>query len=234
MLTINNKLTRAFASGSLAIGVATLASLAGSTLLAPSAQAADFNGTVGEVRVPGFSWRIDDKVFSNFVLSIASLPQLDDEDTVDIFQVGGVYQLQTGFSPGANNALTLGGTLQYDVTIDPLPNGYVFDEVAFDTDQLAQSSATKTVTNLVDSAVTTLTSTNGSNVLLTPILGAPTKAIRVLDTYQPTPVGDPGYINGSSNKFTQRQIPPTPESSPILGLIALGGLGLVAKMRKQK
>jgi len=233
MLTINNKLTRAFASGSLAIGVATLASLAGSTLLAPSAQAADFNGTVGEVRVPGFSWRIDDKVFSNFVLSIASLPQLDDEDTVDIFQVGGVYQLQTGFSPGANNALTLGGTLQYDVTIDP-SNGYVFDEVAFDTDQLAQSSATKTVTNLVDSAVTTLTSTNGSNVLLTSILGTPTKAIRVLDTYQPTPVGDPGYINGSSNKFTQRQIPPTPESSPILGLIALGGLGLVAKMRKQK
>ena len=233
MLTIDNKLTRAFASGSLAIGVATLASLAGSTLLAPSAQAADFHGTVGDVRVPGFSWRIDDKVFSNFVLSIASLPQLDDEDTVDIFQVGGVYQLETGFAPGANNALTLGGTLQYDVTIDP-SNGYVFDEVAFDTDQLAQSSATKTVTNLVDIAVTTLTSTNGSNVLLTPILGAPTTAIRVLDTYQPTPVGDPGYINGSSNKFTQRQIPPTPESSPILGLIALGGLGLVAKMRKQK
>jgi hypothetical protein len=39
MLTNNNKLTKAFASGSLAIGVATLASLAVSTLFASSAQA---------------------------------------------------------------------------------------------------------------------------------------------------------------------------------------------------
>jgi hypothetical protein len=129
--------------------------------------------------------------------------------------------------------LTGGGTLQYDITIDPLPNPYVFKEVAFDVDQLAQSSATKRVTNLVDNTVTSLNSINGANDPITPILGAYTKAIRVLDTYQPTPVGDPGFINSSSNKFTQ-QIPPTPESSPILGLIALGGLGLVAKMRKQK
>jgi hypothetical protein len=122
--------------------------------------------------------------------------------------------------------------LQYDITIDPT-NNYWFNEVAFDVDQFAPTSANKKVTNLVDLTMTTLQSTDGANDPITPILGAPTKTIRVLDTYLAT-TGTVGFFNSSSNKFTQvLHANNVPEPSSVLGLLAVSGLGLGMLRKKQ-
>jgi hypothetical protein len=129
------------------------------------------------------------------------------------------------------------GTLEYKVDIDDAD--LVFDMVGLDTDISGPPGkknyvATKKVFKLDDTLLTTLTSTNGSEES-GKILSFNANTIKVIETFAS---GDNGksLLQSSTNDFTQDLDPPSsiPEPGTILGLLAVGGLGMVSRFKKQK
>ncbi len=144
-------------------------------------------------------------------------------------------------SLGVNN-----GTLQYEVDIsDPK---LVFDIVAFDTNISGPPGnenylATRGISKLDNTPLITLTSTNGSQDFGS-ILSSNANTIKVIDTYTSLD-NSSSLLQFSTNNLTQAQDPPVtedqdpppteiPEPGTILGLLAVGGLGLVSRFKKQK
>jgi hypothetical protein len=144
-------------------------------------------------------------------------------------------------SLGVNN-----GTLQYEVDIsDPK---LVFDIVAFDTNISGPPGnenylATRGISKLDNTPLITLTSTNGSQDFGS-ILSSNANTIKVIDTYTSLD-NSSSLLQFSTNNLTQAQDPPLPEDQDpppteipepgtILGLLAVGGLGLVSRFKKQK
>ncbi|WP_238999144.1 PEP-CTERM sorting domain-containing protein [Microcystis aeruginosa] len=134
----------------------------------------------------------------------------------------------------------LKGTLEYNVKIVAISTPpLVFDTIRFDTDISGPGGstnylATKEVFTLGGTPLITLTSTNGSEAFGS-ILSFNASPIKVVDTFTS---GDNGKsrLQSSTNDFTQDLDPPSsiPEPGTILGLLAVGGLGLVSSFKKQK
>ncbi|TRV21038.1 MAG: PEP-CTERM sorting domain-containing protein [Microcystis flos-aquae Mf_WU_F_19750830_S460] len=115
----------------------------------------------------------------------------------------------------------------------------VFDTIRFDTDISGPGGstnylATKQVFTLGGTPLITLTSTNGSEAFGS-ILSFNASPIKVVDTFTS---GDNGksLLQSSTNSFTQDLDPPSsiPEPGTILGLLAVGGLGMFSSFKKQK
>ncbi|REJ54264.1 MAG: PEP-CTERM sorting domain-containing protein [Microcystis wesenbergii TW10] len=112
-----------------------------------------------------------------------------------------------------------------------------FNDVEFDTDVSGPAGntnyhATKDIYTLNDliNPVVTLKSINGDEVsALGDLKGLTT--IKVIDTFAS---GDQGLslLQSSTNDFNQHN--KVPEPGTILGLLAVGGLGLVSRFKKQK
>ncbi|GCL45406.1 PEP-CTERM sorting domain-containing protein [Microcystis aeruginosa] len=222
-----NKLTKTFASGSLAIGIATLSSVAGSLLVASSAQASticyDPNGplsfgTLGGLR--GSSVTCGDKIFTfgqNFFTG-----DWVDGDFAKIGFGAGEWFFQV--APVGPNPAARTGTISYDVSILP---GFskVFDTIELDSDVSGMGRYQITKDYSTDNGISgQLRSIDGS-IDSASIFGA--KHVRVVDTF--TPNGD--ELFSADNAFTQKTVP---EPGTILGLLAVGGLGLVSRLKKQK
>ncbi|WP_196219090.1 hypothetical protein, partial [Microcystis aeruginosa] len=124
------------------------------------------------------------------------------------------------------------GTLEYKVKIVAISTPpLVFDTIRFDTDISGPGGstnylATKQVFTLGGTPLITLTSTNGSEAFGS-ILSFNASPIKVVDTFTS---GDNGksLLQSSTNSFTQDLDPPSsiPEPGTILGLLAVGGLGM--------
>jgi len=215
----HNKLPQAFASGSLAIAVATLASLAGSIFVAPSANAitktwGQFKG--GEI--------LDSTLIGGDKIAtyVSSTLLAEDDDTVSLNFFGDEYFFVYDASPGLSSSNPNSGSFTYTIEItDPHA---VFSGVSLDS---TVTSTYGTVTKFVKETGLLLTSTNGSPdpaygfSPLPPIF----KKLTITDTFAP---GSGEALISSFNGFQQT----VPEPSAVLSLLALSGLGLVSLKRK--
>ena len=178
---------------------------------------------------------LGDKKFSNFsvVADVAA------GDGLTFLLNGGVWTVQ--YNPAGMGREI--GQLHYQVDIDltMMPMMY-FDEVSFDTDVSGMSDptgpvtykATKEIKDLAGTSLLTLESVNG-NEDMGSIASAMVQSIKVIDTYGVVTSAGMSLLQSSTNDFTQ--VPgngKVPEPGTILGLLAVGGLGLVSRFNKQK
>ena len=241
MLT-TNKLTKIL-SGVATLGIA--------TAIAAPAQAANFTveldpmgrGMVDtelvDIAGPGYglsiggmvydSVTLGDKVFSNFSV----VADVAVGDGLSFLLNGGVWTVQ--YNPAGMGRDQ--GQLHYQVDIDPnmMPMMY-FDAVSFDTDISGMGGtykATKEIKTLAGASLLNLESLNGSDDMcsLAPYM---VQRIKVIDTYGVISDGGMSLLQSSTNDFTQFPGTKVPEPGTILGLLAVGGLGMVSRFKKQK
>jgi len=213
-----NKLTKTFASGSLAIGV-----LAGAVLTATSANAAMLtwlDWTSGTPLIEG-----DKKV--TFVSENGF--GADPLDDVALTKMGDhyyfVYDAETLGSPAPN---TSSGSFTYEILVTT-PG---WEIVGVDLDSNVSSNYGTVTETFLEEPGIMLISTNGSQVPISGFVGiSPYTLLTVTNTL--TANANEGLFD-FQNSFHQTYTPPVPEPGTILGLLAVGGLGLVSRFKKQK
>ena len=212
-----NKLTKTFASGSLAIGV-----LAGAVLTATSASAAMLTWaqwTSGTPLIEG------DKKVTYFSGNIGAEP-LDD---VALTKMGDhyyfVYDAETLGSPAPN---TSSGSFTY--TIEVTTPGW--EIVGVDLDSNVSSNYGTVTETFAQIPGLELVSTNGSPVPATGFIGIPRNTLLTVTNTLVANLNE-GLFD-FQNSFRQTYTPPVPEPGTVLGLLAVGGLGLVSRFKKQK
>ena len=217
-----NKLTKTFASGSLAIGV-----LAGAVLTATSANAAsmlswaDWTG--------GTPLETGDKIVKYVGGSIGA-EALDD---VALTKMGNhyyfVYDAETLAAPDPNKGP--GGSFTYTIEVIPSSNKSI---VGVDLDSNVSSNYGTVTETFGEIPGLMLMSTNGLPVPATGFIGI-SPPLHTLLTITNTLAANTGEgLFDFQNSFHQRYIPNVPEPGTILGLLAVGGLGLVSRFKKQK
>ncbi|NCT43623.1 MAG: PEP-CTERM sorting domain-containing protein [Microcystis aeruginosa G11-09] len=212
-----NKLTKTFASGSLAIGV-----LAGAVLTATSANAAMLSWaawTGGTPLIEG------DKIVT-YVGGGIGAEALDDVALTEMSDhYYFTYDSLTQGAPDPNKGP--GGSFTYTIEVNPLISPNYIVGVDLDSDV---SSNYGTVTETFLEIPNVLLSTNGSP---DPASGfypiAPIKKLTVTNTLVNADPNNEGLFQ-FQNSFHQT----VPEPGTILGLLAVGGLGLVSRFKKQK
>ncbi|GBL10255.1 PEP-CTERM sorting domain-containing protein [Microcystis aeruginosa] len=210
-----NKLTKTFASGSLAIGV-----LAGSVFAATSASAMTktwLDWTSGNPLTAG------DKIVTFVSENGFGAEGLDE---VTLMFIGDeydfIYNAVTLAAPAPN---TNSGSFTYTIEVLPTAPDKYLTGVALDSDVTATNNK---IEKTFAEIPLVLTSTNGS---ADPLSGfypiAPIKKLTVTDTI----TNNPGEaVFSLNNAYTQT----VPEPGTILGLLAVGGLGMVSRFKRQK
>ena len=210
-----NKLTKTFASGSLAIGV-----LAGAVLTATSASA-DTKSWL-DWTTPGNYLTAGDKKVTFVSQNGFGAEPLDE---VTLMFIGDEYDfIYNAVTLAAPTPNTNSGSFTYTIEVTD-PNKYITG-VAIDSDVTATYN--KVEKTFAEIPTLTLTSTDGS---ADPLSGfypiAPIKTLTVTDTITNNP-GEALFT--LSNAYKQS----VPEPGTILGLLGVGGLGLVSRFKKQK
>jgi hypothetical protein len=210
-----NKLTKTFASGSLAIGV-----LAGAVLTATSASA--MTKTWQDWTTSGNFLTAGDKKVTYVSQNGFGAEPLDE---VTLMFMGDEYDfIYNAVTMAAPTPNTNSGSFTYTIEVTD-PNKYITG-VAIDSDVTATYN--KVEKTFAEIPTLTLTSTDGS---ADPLSGfypiAPIKTLTVTDTL----TNNPGEaLVTLSNAYKQS----VPEPGTILGLLGVGGLGLVSRFKKQK
>jgi hypothetical protein len=210
-----NKLTKTFASGSLAIGV-----LAGAVLTATSASA--MTKTWQDWTTSGNFLTAGDKKVTYVSQNGFGAEPLDE---VTLMFMGDEYDfIYNAVTLAAPTPNTNSGSFTYTIEVTD-PNKYITG-VAIDSDVTATYN--KVEKTFAEIPTLTLTSTDGS---ADPLSGfypiAPIKKLTVTDTLTNNP-GEALFT--LSNGYKQS----VPEPGTILGLLAVGGLGMVSRFKKQK
>jgi hypothetical protein len=210
-----NKLTKTFASGSLAIGV-----LAGAVLTATSASA--MTKTWQDWTTSGNFLTAGDKKVTYVSQNGFGAEPLDE---VTLMFMGDEYDfIYNAVTLAAPTPNTNSGSFTYTIEVTD-PNKYITG-VAIDSDVTATYN--KVEKTFAEIPTLTLTSTDGS---ADPLSGfypiAPIKTLTVTDTLTNNP-GEALFT--LSNAYKQS----VPEPGTILGLLGVGGLGLVSRFKKQK
>ena len=212
-----NKLTKTFASGSLAIGV-----LAGAVLTATSASAAMLTWADWTSGIPLIE---GDKKVTYFSGNIGAEP-LDD---VALTKMGDhyyfVYDAETLGSPAPN---TSSGSFTY--TIEVTTPGW--EIVGVDLDSNVSSNYGTVTETFAQVPGLQLVSTNGSPVPSSGFIGIPPTTLLTVTNTLVANLNE-GLFD-FQNSFRQTYTPPVPEPGTVLGLLAVGGLGLVSRFKKQK
>ena len=216
-----NKLTKTFASGSLAIGV-----LAGAVLTATSASAAVL--TWGEWTNSDLALRKDLIQGDKIVKYVGGTIGAEAVDKVALTQMGDHYYFRYDAMDGlADTNKGPGGSFTYTIGVTD-PNKSI---VGVDLDSNVSSNY-GTVTETFGEISNVLVSTNGSQVPPSGFIPiAPKTLLTVTNTLANTNPGTEGLFD-LQNSFHQSV--PVPEPGTILGLLAVGGLGLVSRFKKQK
>jgi hypothetical protein len=170
---------------------------------------------------------LGDKKFSNFSVG----PLVAAGDNLSFILTSGVWTVQYDPEDMGRDK----GELHYQVDIDITGPTMYFDAVSFDTDVSGMGgtyTATKEIKDLDGVSLVTLTSVNGGVDMedLKPFM---VRSIKVIDTYGVVSDGGMSLLQSSTNDFTQYG-PKVPEPGTILGLLAVGGLGMVSRFKKQK
>ena len=183
------------------------------------------SGTHLRLQAPGFP----DATASYVPVALGEDPfEADPLDTVTLVKTGDEFRfIYSAINVGPGSPINNdAGILRYNIIFPTFVNG-----VAIDSDVTA--SGYGTVTKQGDPAFSrALISLDGSSDPLTGFLDITlTKVLTITDTFAPT--GNPGEgLTVLSNNF--REAPHIPEPGTILGLLAVGGLGMVSRFKKQK
>ena len=211
-----NKLTKTFASGSLAIGV-----LAGAVLTATSANAAMLSWAEWTGGTP---LETGDKKVTYVSGSIGA----EAVDDVALIKMGDHYYFVYDAMNGPAMANANSGSFTYTIEVTT-PGWWI---VGLDLDSNVSSNYGSVTETFDEIPGLELVSTNGSPVPDSGFIGiAPHTLLTVTNTL----VANPGQgLLDFQNSFHQVYIPNVPEPGTILGLLAVGGLGLVSRFKKQK
>jgi len=218
-----NKLTKTFASGSLAIGV-----LAGAVLTATSANAAMLTWLewVGTPTTPGIPLIEGDKKVTYVSGSIVA----EAVDDVALIKMGDDYYFVYDAMNGPAMANANSGSFTYTIEVTT-PDWYI---VGVDLDSNVSSNYGTVTETFGEIPGLMLMSTNGLPVPATGFIGI-SPPLHTLLTITNTLAANTGEgLFDFQNSFHQRYIPNVPEPGTILGLLAVGGLGLVSRFKKQK
>jgi hypothetical protein len=192
----------------------------------------DIAGTGYGLSILGMDYHsvtLGDKVFSDFSV----VPGVAAGDNLKFLLNSGVWTVQ--YLPEGMGRDQ--GQLHYQVAISALAPTMYFENVSFDTDVSGMAgtyTATKEIKDLDGVSLLTLVSIDGSEDTQS-IESAMVRTIKVIDTYGVVSDGGMSLLQSSTNDFTQ--VPhnsKVPEPGTILGLLAVGGLGLVSRFNKQK
>ena len=211
-----NKLTKTFASGSLAIGV-----LAGAVLTATSASAASMvltwdQWTSGQDLIQG-----DKKVTFLSENGFGA----EAVDKVALTQMGDHYYFRYDAMDGLADTNMSSGSFKYEIEVINSPKSII----GVDLDSNVSSNY-GTLTETFAEIPNTLVSVNGSPVPPSGFIPiAPIKKLTVTNTLSNPNAPNEGLFQ-LQNSFHQS----VPEPGTILGLLAVGGLGLVSRFKKQK
>ncbi|MCZ8046712.1 MAG: PEP-CTERM sorting domain-containing protein [Microcystis aeruginosa K13-05] len=217
-----NKLTKTFASGSLAIGV-----LAGAVLTATSASAASMVLTWGEWTNSDLALRKDLIQGDKIVKYVGGTIGAEAVDKVALTEMGDHHYFRYDAMDGLADTNMSSGSFTYTIEVIGSPD-YI---VGVDLDSNVSSNyGTVTETFGEIPPPFELVSTNGSQVPPSGFIPiAPIKKLTVTNTLAANP--NEGLFD-FQNSFHQSV--PVPEPGTILGLLAVGGLGLVSRFKKQK
>lgn len=222
-----NRSTKTFAYG-IATGAAAIGVLAGSVLTATSASAAAISW--GEFSTP-------DPMTGEFISLVAGDKKVtfysedgpdpigDNGATVEFKLTGDVYEFV--FTP--TNDTVRGAAFGFSYYIQILDSAFYFAGVQVASDTTSTYEGAEKMVYEDDSfmnLVADVKSVNGSPSTFSPILGQYQKLL-VSDSVTP---GSMEKIFSLSNKFTQR----SPEPGTLLGLLAVGGLGMISRFKRQK
>ncbi len=221
-----NRSTKTFAYG-IATGAAAIGVLAGSVLTATSASAAAISwgqfSTPDPITGEFISLFAGDKKVTYY--SEDGEPIGDDGATVEFKLTGDVYEFV--FTP--TNDTVRGAAFGFSYYIQILDPVFYFAGVQVASDTTSTYEGAEKMVYEDDSfvnLVADVTSVNGSPSTFYPILGQYQKLL-VSDSVTP---GSMEKIFSLSNKFTQR----SPEPGTLLGLLAVGGLGMISRFKRQK
>lgn len=221
-----NRSTKTFAYG-IATGAAAIGVLAGSVLTATSASAAAISwgqfSTPDPITGEFISLFAGDKKVTYY--SEDGEPIGDDGATVEFKLTGDVYEFV--FTP--TNDTVRGAAFAFSYYIEILDPVFYFAGVQVASDTTPTYGGAIKMVYEDDSfvnLVADVTSVNGSPSTFYPILGQYQKLL-VSDSVTP---GSMEKIFSLSNKFTQR----SPEPGTLLGLLAVGGLGMISRFKRQK
>ena len=215
-----NKLTKTFASGSLALGV-----LAGSVLTATSASASGNDAILSWLQwTNGNPLKLHNGATATFVGKTADF-EAQDLNAVSLTFSNDEYSF--GYTRGFANTNNFGpGSFTYKITL-PTP----ILGVSNDSDV---SSTYGNVTTTFDKISNILVSNNGApdpangfEPALPPIFN---ELLVTNALFNPNPNE---FLTSLSNGF-ETDTPSVPEPGTILGLLAVGGLGMVSRFKKQK
>jgi len=221
-----NKLTKTFAYGSLAIGV-----LAGSVFAATSASASGSPNDSTSLTWAQWTSGIPLVLPINGATATYGggtfVPEEPNNDRVVLFKTGDEFEFTYSALPGVSPITQQSGSFTYNITFPTFVNG-----VAIDTDVTGTNYGTVTKTVNGITPVVVLNSVNGS---ADPLVGFQpinlTKTLTITDTLNRTGIAGEG-LSTLSNNF--QEAPHVPEPGTILGLLTVGGLGMVSRLKKQK
>ena len=199
-------------------GLLAVAGIGAILTLSEAANAALF--TVSEIS-PSFSVTVEDKTFYDFSISGTSVEGVD---TISVTVLpSGAHQLNYNANAvGGSTTLTTGGTLNYKVAIIP-SSPYVFAKAGTNAQgDTTTGSFGRTLTPTGLTPATLNFVSTGSTVSGT--FAAGLKSIDVTSTWS---VAGGSSINGFSDQYTQKVA--VPEPSAVLGLVALGLVGVVGR-----
>jgi hypothetical protein len=218
---IHNKLPQTFASGSLAIAVATLASVSGSTLFAPSAQALSLN--FGSGGTEGSATLVAPTVNAPINFVVANSPTVS-QGQGQFGPEGGVVAEIVGIPKSFN---LIGG-----------PGTYATPAVANFLTIKRADGKTVSVDLLPGSGTSFVAGTNFAyNLFNLPAIfnepaGDPNTTLNGFVTINASSSTGGGVTSQTYQISFAKNVSAIPEPSAVLSLLALGGLGLVSLKRK--
>jgi hypothetical protein len=217
-------LSRSLLNGALAI-----AGITAAFSFATEAQAANFTGTVGQVKGSGFSIQVGDKLFSDFVVPTGS-GQFQADDFVSITNNEPGFEVLFSAGPTAPANLSVAGTLSYKVAIvSPFIN--IFNAARTSTAITGGTRSVNRETTITGVSPNPLVSLNGSSPSGT--FASSLQTINVSDSWFFGTTGSQRNISSITTSFDQfPEFATTPEPSAVLGLLALGLCGTLVGRKK--
>jgi len=202
--------------------------LAGAVLTATSANAAMLTWLewVGTPTTPGIPLIEGDKKVTYVSGSIGA----EAVDDVALIKMGDDYYFVYDAMNGPAMANANSGSFTYTIEVTT-PDWYI---VGVDLDSNVSSNYGTVTETFGEIPGLMLMSTNGLPVPATGFIGI-SPPLHTLLTITNTLAANTGEgLFDFQNSFHQRYIPNVPEPGTILGLLAVGGLGLVSRFKKQK
>jgi hypothetical protein len=167
-----------------------------------------------------------DKIFKNFQLGGSLF-----DDFVIIGEDEGLWSFNYFFDP---EVTSFPGSFTIGYEIDITDTNFFFDAILLGTDA-GEESGFLVTKEIFDSQTGELLATlsndelGGVAITDTSILDLNIQHLRIVDTISVTDNGELFFVGNAFSQSTH-----TPEPSTILGLLAVGGLGMVSQFRKQK